>query len=88
MYDMDFWKRVLWSDESTFNLFRTDGKVMVWCAPKEEFQPACTVPTVKHGGGNVKVWGCFTWNGVESLAFIDGNMTEYTFWKAICFNPP
>ena len=37
---------------------------MVWRAPKEEFQPACTVPTVKHGGGNVKVWGCFTWNGV------------------------
>ena len=86
--DMDFWTRVLWSDESKFNWFGTDGRVMVWRAPKEEFQPACTVSTVKHGGGNVKVWRCFTWNGVESLAFIDGNMTGYTFWKTICFNPP
>ena len=47
--DIDFWKRVLRSDESKFNLFGTDGKVMVWRAPKEEFQPACTMPTVKHG---------------------------------------
>ncbi|CAF3530152.1 unnamed protein product [Rotaria sp. Silwood1] len=73
--DMEFWKTVLWSDESKFNLFGSDGKVMVWRSPKEEFNPACTVPTVKHGGGNVKVWGCFAWNGVGNLAFIDGNMT-------------
>ena len=73
--DMDFWKRILWSDESKFNLFGTDGKVMVWREPREEFQPACTVPTVEHGGGNVKVWGCFAWNGIGNLAFIDGNMT-------------
>ena len=33
--DMDFWKRVLWSDESKFNLFAADGKVMVWRVPKE-----------------------------------------------------
>ena len=76
---MDFWKLVLWSDESKFNLFGTDRKVIVWRAPEEEFQPACTVPTVKHGGSSVKVWGCFAWNGVENLAFIDGNMTRYMY---------
>ena len=57
--DMGFWKRALWSDDSKFKLFGTDGKVMVSRVPKEEFQPACTVPTVKHGRGDVKVWGCF-----------------------------
>ena len=76
---MDFWKRVLWSDESKFNLLGTDGKVMVQRAPKEEFQPACTVPTVTHGGGNVQVWGCFAWNEVGNLAFIDSNMTGYMY---------
>ena len=75
--DMDFWKRVLWSDEPKFNLFGTDGKVRVWREPREEFQPACAVPTVKHGGGNVKVWGCFAWNEVWNLAFIDDSMTGY-----------
>ena len=50
---MTFGEVVLWSDESKFNLFGSDGKVMVWRSPKEEFDPRCTVPTVKHHGGGV-----------------------------------
>lgn len=63
---LDFWNHVIWSDESKFNLFGSDGKVMVWRTTSEELNPKCTVPTVKHGGGNVKCWGCFS----ESLVFI------------------
>ena len=50
---------------------------MVWRTPKEKYDKKCLVPTVKHGGGggNVKVWGCFAWNGVGNLVFIKGNMT-------------
>jgi len=70
-----YWNRVIWSDESKFNLFGSDGKVMVWRTTKEELDPKCTVPTVKHGGGNVKCWGCFSSSGVGNLIFIDGNMT-------------
>ena len=43
--------------------------------PKEEFDPKCTVPTVKHAGENVKCWGCFSTAGVGTLVFNDGNMT-------------
>ncbi len=57
---IDFWDTVVWSDESKFNLFGSDGKVMVWRSPKEKFDPKCIIPTVKHGGGSVTVWGCFT----------------------------
>ena len=66
---------MLWSDESKFNLFGSDGKVVVWRSPKEEFEPECTIPTVKHGSGNVKCWSCFSSSDVDSLIFIDGNMT-------------
>ena len=53
---LGFWNKVLWSDESKFNLFESDGKVVVvvWRSPKEEFGPECTIPTVKHGDDNVK----------------------------------
>ena len=44
--EMSFWKHVLWSDESKYNLFGSDGKVIVWRTPKKEFDPKCTVPTV------------------------------------------
>ena len=33
-----------------------------------------TQPTVKHGGGNIMVWGCMGWNGVGMLAEIEGRM--------------
>ncbi|GAU94576.1 LOW QUALITY PROTEIN: hypothetical protein RvY_06319 [Ramazzottius varieornatus] len=52
---VSFWDNVLWSDESKFNLFEADGKVMVRRKPSEAYRPECTVPTVKHGGGNVMV---------------------------------
>ncbi|CAM4900557.1 unnamed protein product [Rotaria socialis] len=83
---MVFWKQVLWSDESKYNLFGSDGKVMVWRTPTEEFNPRCTVPTVKHGGGNVKVWGCFAWNGVGNLIFVDGNMTGEMYKEILAEN--
>ena len=45
--------------------------MMVWRTPREEFDPKCTVPTVKHGGGSVMVWGCFTRREVEKLCVLD-----------------
>ena len=72
---LGYWDHVLWSDESKFNLFGSDGKVMVWRTSKEALDPICTVPTVKYGGGNVKCWGCMSSSGVGNLVFITGNMT-------------
>ena len=48
---------------------------MVWRTPQEAFDPRCTVPTVKHGGGNVKCWDCISSSRVGNLVLIDGNMT-------------
>ena len=72
---LGFWNNGIWSDESKFNLFGSDRKVMVWRSTKEELEPRCTVPTVIHDGGNVKCWGCFSSSGVGNLVFIDRNTT-------------
>jgi transposase len=74
-----YWEKVLWSDESKFNLFRSDGKSMVWRTPGEEFDPKCTVPTVKYNGGSVMVWGCFARSGVGNLYFIDGILDRFRY---------
>ena len=74
-----FWESVIWSDASKFNLFGSDGKVMVWRTPREEFDPKCTVPTVKHSGGSVMVWGCFTSRGVGKLCVLDLIMDRFYY---------
>ena len=50
---LGYWNEVLWSDETKFHWFGSDGKVMIWRATKAEMDPKCTVPTVRHGGGSV-----------------------------------
>ena len=75
----DYWKHVLWSDESKFNLFGSDGKIIVWRSTMEEYDSKCIVPTVKHNGGSVMIWGCFSRSGVGNLCFIAGNMDRFLY---------
>jgi len=70
-----FWQTVIFSDESKYNLFGSDGRGYVWRKKNSELQPKNLLPTVKFGGGKVLVWGCMAASGVGNLVFIDGHMT-------------
>uniref|UniRef100_A0A914XFP7 Ephrin RBD domain-containing protein n=1 Tax=Plectus sambesii TaxID=2011161 RepID=A0A914XFP7_9BILA len=50
------WAKVLFSDESKFNLFLSDGIQYVRQSVGTRFAARYQVPTVKHGGGSVMVW--------------------------------
>lgn len=52
---------------------------MVWRKKNEEFKFKNTKPTVKHGGGNVLVWGCISTFGTGELVFIDSIMDKYIY---------
>ncbi len=41
------------------------------------------LPTVKHGGGSIMVWGCMTTAGTELLRFIEGNMDSNIYWDIL-----
>jgi len=55
------------SDESKFNLFGSDGKLYCRRGPGEEFEVQNVRGVVKHGGGNIQVWGVLSWNGPGHL---------------------
>ena len=47
--------------------------------PGEEFNAECLTPAVKHGGGKIQVWACFTANGVGHIHHIKGIMDQNVY---------
>lgn len=67
------WKRVVWSDETKIDRFGSDGQRYAWKRESEPLQQRHVRRTVKHGGGNLKLCGCITYEGVGWLVRIDQN---------------
>uniref|UniRef100_A0A8C4T4K4 Transposase Tc1-like domain-containing protein n=1 Tax=Erpetoichthys calabaricus TaxID=27687 RepID=A0A8C4T4K4_ERPCA len=61
------WENVLWSDE-------TKIERRVWRRKNAELHPKNTIPTVKHGGGNIMLWGCFSAKGPGRLICVKERM--------------
>ena len=68
------WKKILWSDETKIELFGLNAKRYVWRKPNTAHHPENTIPTVKHGGGSIMLWGLFSASGPGKLVKIEGKM--------------
>nr|ACI68228.1 Transposable element Tcb1 transposase [Salmo salar] len=66
--------KVLWLDETKMELFGINSTLRVWRRRNAAYDPKKTIPTVKHGGGNVMLWGCFSDKGTGQLHRIKGTM--------------
>lgn len=75
-WTLDAWKNVLWSDESKFEVYGSRRRTFVRRSAGERAIDQCLVPTVKHGGGSVMVWGCFGGDRIGSIARIQGIMRK------------
>lgn len=64
-------KTRLWTDnESKFEIFGSHRRAL------ECFLPKCLETTVKRGGDNVMVWGCFAGNQVSGLVIINATVDQ------------
>lgn len=74
-----FWNKVVFTDESIFRLFGSDG--IQWCrrGVGEEFDARNINQAPKHGGGKVTVWGCITSKGFGRLHRVEGNMNRFQY---------
>ena len=59
--------KILWSDETKIELFGLNAKRHISKKPD-------TTPTVKHGGGIIMLWGCFSAAGTGRLVRIEGKI--------------
>ena len=60
-------------------LFGSNHRVFVRRRVCEWMISACVVPTVKHGGGGVMVWGCFAGDTVSDLFRIQGTLNQHGY---------
>ena len=77
------WRRVIYSDESNFTIFGSDGRQYCWKKPDAPLSAAHVQPTVKHGGGSIMVWGCLTSKGVGNLCRIDGGLDAELYCRIL-----
>lgn len=75
----NFWNQFIFTDESKFNLFGSDGRCKVWRQKNKEYDKKNVCATVKHFGGNVMVWGCMSASGVGNLVIVEDTMDQYKY---------
>jgi hypothetical protein len=74
----------MWSDESSFMLFPTSGRVYVWRTPKEAYSAEYLVPAVKHWEGAVIVWAAISWYCVGPIITLHGQTTAREYVDRLC----
>ncbi len=64
--------KVLWSDETKIELFDINSTRHVWGRRNDAYDPKNTIPTIKHGGGNIMLWGVFLLRGQDNYTTSKG----------------
>lgn len=79
-WTVDDWKRVIWTDESSFELGKNSRRIRVWRKTHERYSAQCLAPTFKSGRTSVMVWGGFTGFHKSRLVFMpQGERTARDF---------
>ena len=60
-------------------MFGEYGKNYARRRPEEKFNPKCVTRTMKHGGGKIQIWGCFTARDVGNIHHVKGIMDQKVY---------
>ncbi|KAK3550598.1 hypothetical protein QTP70_000675 [Hemibagrus guttatus] len=80
------WENIIWSDETKIELFGKNSTCRVWRRKNAELHPKNTMPTVKHGGGNFMLWGCFSAKGPGRLIHVKERMNGAMYREILSKN--
>ena len=64
-------------------LFGLNAKRYVWQKLSTAHPPSNTIPTVKHVGGSIMLWGCFSVTGIGRLVRTEGTMNGVKYMQIL-----
>lgn len=70
----EFWRSVIFSDESRYWQFSDSGRTRLWRRSSQQLDDKFLHQTVKYGGVNIMVWGAIWYGGRSQLVICDGNI--------------
>lgn len=82
-WNLRTWRRVIWSDESRYNLYVADGRLRVRRLPNTALHTQNILTTVAGGGGSVMVWAAFCHDQKVDIKVIQGTMNAEKYGRAI-----
>ena len=79
------WNRVLFRDESRFNVQFADGKLRVWRRPGESMDENNIVERDRYGSGSVMIWGgiLVCHSGKTELVTVNGRLNARRYCDEI-----
>ena len=82
------WENMMWSDETKVELYGRNSSCRVWMKKDAELHPKNTRPTVKHGGGNIMLWGCLSAKWTGRLTRVKGRINGAMYCEISKPKPP
>lgn len=82
-YGEEDWKKVIYSDESSFAVRPIKNNIRVWRKRGERYNFSCTIPTFKSGREFVNVYGAFSATGRTQLVRIYGTLTKHVYQEIL-----
>jgi hypothetical protein len=79
----EWWRHILFSDESTFQMVPSKHRWYIHRRSWEKFMPNCIQPTVKHGGKSVMMWGCISGFGIGALHECQGHVNSQQYLQIL-----
>lgn len=84
--DLNYWKSVVFSDESTFTVKSNSfghGELFVKCKKKDRILPQNVFKKYKYNFASVKYWVCMSYKGIGKLYRIDKRLDSKEYQKIL-----
>ncbi|CAF1408078.1 unnamed protein product [Adineta ricciae] len=78
-WTVDDWKKVLFSDESTFYVVKRKSETKIWRTKDEKWREGCMAVAATGGGGRAGFWGVITWKGAGCFRIYTENTNSEVY---------